>query len=159
MKTKLNLISLWCFVLATGLPAGELPPVCVDSAIPAAVSSATTSGPVVAVSGIIMAINKGRKGTIATATVTVLSKDGTPVAGARVTGVWSGLTTAKGSALTNAKGRATFHSARVTQGGTFRFDLGTVTAMGASYDAEANAVTYKTIDAAETTPVVAAGEE
>jgi|GEM_PF-5243519 len=95
---------------------------------------AATSNLKVSVSDIAMSTNLSRKGIVATATVTILNSDGTPVGGALVTGCWSGLTTANASALTNHQGRATFHSARVTSAGTFDFDLGNVSAAGASYD-------------------------
>ena len=99
----------------------------------------------VAVSSIVLTTSQSQQGTAATATVMVVDQSGAPVAGARVTGSWSGLTTAQGSALTNQKGLATFHSIRAKDKGTFVFDLGTVSAMGAVYDASLNAKTHEAI--------------
>ena len=101
----------------------------------------------VSVSDIAMSTSLSRKGIVASATVTILNSDGTPVGGALVTGSWSGLTTANASALTNRQGRATFHSSRVTSAGTFDFDLGSVSAAGASYDPAHNLKSHDSIAA------------
>lgn len=99
----------------------------------------------VSVSDIVLTTSQTQQGTTATATITVLDQAGAPVVGARVTGSWTGLTSAQGSALTNQKGRATFHSTRTQDKGTFVFDLGTVSAMGATYDAALNAKSHASI--------------
>ncbi len=99
----------------------------------------------VSVAKLVLTTSQSQQGTAATATVTVLDQAGTPVAGARVTGSWSGLTTSEGHALTNQKGRATFHSARSKDKGVFVFDLGTVDAMGASYNASSNVQSHDSI--------------
>ena len=108
---------------------------------------AATSNLRVSVSDIAMSTSLSPKGIVATATITILNSDGALVAGALVTGGWSGLTTANGSALTNRQGRATFHSARVTSAGTFDFDLGSVSAAGASYDPAHNLKSHDSIAA------------
>ncbi len=99
----------------------------------------------VSVSDIVLTTSQTQQGTTATATITVLDQAGAPVVGARVTGSWTGLTSAQGSALTNQKGRATFHSTRTKDKGTFVFDLGTVSAMGTTYDAALNAKSHDSI--------------
>ena len=120
-------------------------PAPIASPTPAAVASSAITGPQVAVFSIAMSTSESQQGTAATATVTVLNRAGRPIAGARVTGTWSGLTTTRGSALTNAQGRATFHSARVKDKGTFIFDVGTVNAMDATYNAALNAKSHDSI--------------
>ncbi|MDB6140444.1 MAG: carbohydrate-binding protein [Verrucomicrobiaceae bacterium] len=107
----------------------------------------------VSVSSIVLATNQNQQGTTASATVTILDRSGAPIIGARVTGFWSGLTSAQGSALTNQKGRATFHSTRTKDKGTFVFDLGTVSAMGATYDAGLNAKSHDSINSIGITEV------
>ncbi|MDB6074753.1 MAG: carbohydrate-binding protein [Verrucomicrobiaceae bacterium] len=100
----------------------------------------------VSVSDLVLTTSQTQQGTTATATITVVDQAGAPVVGARVTGSWTGLTTAQGSALTNQKGRATFHSTRSKDKGTFVFNLGTVSAMGATYEAALNAKTRESVD-------------
>ena len=137
--------TLWSAVQAASAGSPETGTV----SAPVTFVTATSPSPEhkVSVSGIAMTTNLSRAGTIATATITILNNDGSPVAGALVTGAWSGLTTSSGSALTNRQGRATFHSARVTAAGTFSFDLGSVTAAGASYDAARNLKVHDSISA------------
>ena len=108
--------------------------------------AAPTSGPQVAVFSIAMATSQSQQGTSASATVTVLDRAGLPVAGAHVTGSWSGLTASKGSALTNRQGRATFHSARSSDQGAFVFDIGSIAAAGASYNAALNAKSHESVN-------------
>ena len=118
-----------------------------SAAAPVLLATATVVSPdqKVSVSDMAMTTNRGPAGTIATATITIRNNDGSPVAGALVTGAWSGLTTSSGRALTNRQGRATFHSARATAAGTFSFDLGSVTVAGASYDAARNLKVHDSI--------------
>ena len=99
----------------------------------------------VAVSGIAMGTSQSQQGTSATATVVVTDKAGQPISGALVTGNWSGLTTSKGSGLTNRQGRATFHSARTLGQGTFVFNVATVAAAGATYNAALNTKSHESV--------------
>ena len=132
--------SALCFVLLSHplAMAEDAPPV-----QPVAISPAPM--PEVAVFSIAMNTRQSERGTIATATVTVMDRSGAPVPGAMVTGAWTGLTSSKGSALTNRKGKATFHSSRSHDQGAFVFDVVTIKAADAVYNAALNAKSHDSI--------------
>jgi len=74
--------------------------------------------------------------TDSTAKVTVRDGTGTLVAGATVSGTWSGVVSGSSSAVTNASGEAEFQSARVRAptGGTFTFTVTNVALSGYTYN-------------------------
>ena len=76
------------------------------------VNPASTGG-TLHISGINMALKYAGKNVSATATVTIVDRDGTPVAGAVVSGVWSGLTNDSDSGMTGTFGQVTLESNKV----------------------------------------------
>lgn len=91
---------------------------------------------VMRVTDIAMSLSSTR--TRAYADVMVKDAQGRPVAGARVTGNWSGLTTATGRVTTNTKGVARFTSGTSSATGSFIFTVAGMTLTGAIYDAALN---------------------
>jgi PKD repeat protein len=86
--------------------------------------------------------NQGRGFKSGVATVTILDNLGTPVAGATVTGDFSGKTNETGlTAVTDAAGQATFTSGSVKGGGEWCFEVTGVTHATLTYDNALNAVT------------------
>jgi PKD repeat protein len=85
--------------------------------------------------------------TDATATVTVRDGVGVPVAGATVSGAWSGAVGGSASAVTNSSGVATIRSARIraSNGSTFAFTVNGISVSGYTYNAAANAETSDSI--------------
>jgi serralysin len=81
----------------------------------------------------------------ARATVTVRDGNGQPVAGAVVTGQWSGLVSGSGSGTTNASGVATIDSPKSKKAGSTTFTVTTVTKAGNSYDASRNVASSVTV--------------
>ena len=75
------------------------------------------------VSAIRMAVKASGSYKYAMATVTLVNTSNAPVAGATVSGYWSGLTTNSGSAKTDTKGQVTFRSNAVAKGATGTFTL------------------------------------
>lgn len=83
---------------------------------------------------------------IATAAVKVVDSAGLPVAGAVVTGSWSGLVTATGvTATTASSGVATFTSAPSKKTGSFTFAVTSVARSGYSYASGTNTETMDSI--------------
>jgi hypothetical protein len=115
----------------------------VTSSVTVTVSAAAT--PTVHVKAIAMSISKTKRGTAASATVTIVNNNGAVVSGATVSGSWSGLTTSSASGLTSSTGKVKFTSARTTSSGTFTFTVNTVTASGYTYLATQNAATSGSI--------------
>ncbi len=79
------------------------------------------------------------------AVVTVRDSSGNPVAGATVTGTWSGLTTGSAGAVTSGTGAATFTSAYTRSRGTFIFTVTGVTLAGYVYNPALNTETSDSI--------------
>src|SRR3569623_752119 len=128
-----------CLFLA-GLPAAFA-----EDAAPVQPVVSAAPKPEIAVFSIAMNTRHSERGTVATATVTVLDRSGAPVPGAMVTGSWTGLTSSQNSALTNRKGKATFHSTRSHDQGDFVFDVVTIKAAEAVYNAALNAKSHDSI--------------
>lgn len=98
------------------------------------------------VASIAMSYSTNRRGTsTASAVVTVRDESGKAVSGATVTGSWSGLASANGTATTNRKGQASFKSPSVKGGGTFFFTVTGVTASGFGYDSGLNVETTDSV--------------
>ncbi|WP_157269760.1 PKD domain-containing protein [Azohydromonas aeria] len=88
-----------------------------------------------------LTVNKGGNAN-ASARVKVVDSNGLPVAGAVVTGAWSGLVSASGvTATTDASGVAAFTSASSKKSGSFVFAVTNVARSGYSYAAGANTET------------------
>jgi len=86
--------------------------------------------------------------TSAVATVSIVDANGAPVAGATVSGYWSGATSDSDSGTTDAAGRVTLVSdgvRRPSSGTTFTFTVRDVTLSGWTYDPDANAETRDSI--------------
>jgi PKD repeat protein len=99
----------------------------------------------VIVSGIDMAIETAKSGNVATATVTVEKADrSATVAGATVTGQWSGLSGGTSTGVTDGNGDVTLTSGKNKKSGLFTFTVTNVTKNGYAYD-EDNSVTEKSI--------------
>ncbi|MBL8481507.1 MAG: PKD domain-containing protein [Rhodocyclaceae bacterium] len=77
-------------------------------------------------------------GVRATARMTVVNANGTPVKGATVTGVWSGTVSGTGSAVTYSTGVASVTSSQTTTRGTMTFTITDITLSGYSYDSLGN---------------------
>ena len=97
------------------------------------------------VSNIAMNKSTSRKGTTATATVTVKNSNGSVVPNATVTGSWSGVVSSTSSSTTDRRGQANFGSARINSAGTEFFTVTNITANGGTYDATKNAETTDSI--------------
>jgi hypothetical protein len=79
------------------------------------------------------------------AAVQVLNGSGVPVAGATVTGRWSGLTSGTVSGVTNSSGVVSFASATTRNLGTFVFTVTGATLAGHQYDSTLNVETSDSI--------------
>lgn len=110
-----------------------------------------TANPAVApaplhVASIAMSRTLTAKSASATARVRVVDAAGRAVAGATVSGSWSGLVAGSGSAVSDGDGVATFVSpATAARAGTFVFTVGGVALAGYGYDAAANGETSDAI--------------
>ncbi|OGB00094.1 MAG: hypothetical protein A3E25_18940 [Burkholderiales bacterium RIFCSPHIGHO2_12_FULL_69_20] len=98
----------------------------------------TVDAPVVVqsmrVADIAMALKLARNGSAtATAAVKVLDANGLPVAGASVSGSWSGLVARSSKVTTDSAGVARFTSPSSRSRGTFRFTVNSVVRSGYSY--------------------------
>jgi hypothetical protein len=102
------------------------------------------SSTVMHVQSIVMAL--ASRNAQATAKVTVLDGTGKPVAGATVTGKWSGLVAnGDGSKTTASDGTALFYSGRSSSPGTFTFCVTGVSKTGLTYDASINGETCDSV--------------
>ena len=85
-------------------------------------------------------------GPYAQATVSIQRSNGAPVAGATVTGTWSGLVSGSASGVTDADGRVAFKSKRVAKkSGTITFRVTNVTASGLTYSPSSNVATQGSV--------------
>ena len=99
------------------------------------------------VSAINMSVQrKGRSSNVAAgAVVFIVDESGSPVAGATVSGSWSGATTGSQTATTDQSGAAAFTSGSAKAGGTFTFSVTDVAKTGYQYDAASNVETSDSV--------------
>jgi thermitase len=114
-------------------------------------TASTTTGAAPAkqmhIAGISMSLS-GSSYVRATAVITVVDANGTPVSSARVYGHWSVATTDSDSATTNTSGRATVYSNSVyrpASGKTYVFTVDRITRSGWTYNPAANIITSNSI--------------
>lgn len=100
---------------------------------------------VIYVSGISITKSTSKRGTQASATVTVKDGTGKVKSGVTVSGSWSGLTSGNVTGTTNTKGQVTFKSALTNNSGTFTFTVTNLTSSGFTYDPSRNATTSASI--------------
>jgi PKD repeat protein len=100
------------------------------------------------VAAITMSLSTTRNGKAASAMVTVNDGNGAAVAGATVSGSWSGLTTANVSGKTGTAGTVKFTSARIktTTLSTFTFTVTNISLSGYTYSLNQNAVSSGSIN-------------
>lgn len=100
------------------------------------------------VSSITMALKKVGNYTYALATITIVDGAGTPVAGAKVSGHWSGATSDSDIGTTNSSGQVTVQSNQVKRapsGTPFTFTVDNVTLSGWVYNSAVNVATSGSI--------------
>jgi len=100
------------------------------------------------VAGIVMSLKKTGPNVNAVATVTVVNGAGVPVAGATVSGRWSGRTSDSDVGTTDTLGRVTLQSNKVKNppsGTTFNFTVTNVVKSGWTYNSDDNAETTDSI--------------
>ena len=107
--------------------------------------SAAAPPPTVRVADIAMSVAKSGSLNVGVAAVKVVNGQGAVVAGATVSGTWSGLATGSGSVTTNASGIAGFSSAASGGVGSFVFTVTGVTINGYTYTPAANTETSDSI--------------
>jgi serralysin len=101
---------------------------------------------IVYIGGIAMQAVPAGGGSYAQATVSIQRPNGAPVAGATVTGTWSGLVTGSASGVTDANGRVVFKSKKVARkSGTITFRVTNVTASGLTYSPSSNVATQGSV--------------
>ncbi len=110
------------------------------------VINATSPAPKIYVDSIAMnlALNRNRV-TYAQAKVTVKDVNGAVIAGATVSGTWSGIVSGSKSAVTSAAGVAVLDSPTSKKAGTFKYTVTGITAPGFVYDATLNKMTTNSI--------------
>jgi thermitase len=120
-----------------------------NEGLKSAESSGTTSeASKMHVASITMALKKVGNYTYALATVTIVDAAGKAVAGAKVSGHWSGATNDSDTGTTNSSGQVTVQSNRVRKapsGTTFTFTVDNVTLSGWVYDSATNVETSDSI--------------
>lgn len=122
-----------------------------NESAPSNTASATTlPAPVqtMHVASITMALKKAGLNTSARATVTIVDAAGHPVAGATVSGHWSGATSDSDAGLTNSGGQVTLESNKLKKppsGTTFTFTVDNVVLSGWTYNPSANVETSDSI--------------
>ncbi len=99
----------------------------------------------VRVQSITLATSSTKLGTKATATVKVTNASGKIVAGAKVTGVWSGLVNGNATGTTGSTGIVKFTSPITKSRGTFTFTVTGISVSGYSYDQSKNIETSDSI--------------
>jgi hypothetical protein len=100
------------------------------------------------IQSITMALKKTGLYTYALATITVVDANDKPVAGATVSGHWSGATTDSDTGTTNGTGQVTVQSngvRRARSGTTFTFTVDNVALTGWTYDSANNVETFDSI--------------
>ena len=105
------------------------------------ISVSPGAAPAIRVEKIGMSLSIKRSGTRATANVTITDVNGKLISGAAVSGTWSGVVSATGTATTGATGLAKFTSPSTKSRGTFTFTVTGVTLSGSVYDAAQNKLT------------------
>lgn len=99
----------------------------------------------VRVDSITLTTSSNRLGTKASATVKVTNTSGKIVAGAKVTGVWSGVVNGNATGTTGSTGTVKFTSPNTKSRGTFTFTVTGITVSGYSYDQTQNKETSDSI--------------
>lgn len=108
--------------------------------------SITSAQPKVAVDSIVMNLATNRNGqAYAQARVTVKDTNGNVIAGATVSGSWSGIVIGGASAATASTGVATINSPATRKAGTFRYTVSGIVAPGYAYDATLNKMSSNAI--------------
>ncbi|MCA0239310.1 MAG: PKD domain-containing protein [Proteobacteria bacterium] len=107
--------------------------------------SAAAPPPTVRVADIAMSVAKSGSLNVGVAAVKVVNGQGAAIAGATVSGTWSGLATGSGSVTTNGSGVASFTSAASGGVGSFVFTVTGVTINGYTYTPAANTETSDSI--------------
>lgn len=79
--------------------------------------------PSMRIDDITISIKGGKRGATATAAVTVRDGDGNPVAGASLSGTWSGVVSGSASGVTGSNGTANIRSPKSSGSGTFTFTV------------------------------------
>ena len=100
------------------------------------------------VASITMALKNAGGSTYALATITIVDAAGKPVAGAKLSGHWSGATNDSDTGTTNSSGQVMVQSNSVRRppsGTTFTFTVDNVSLSGWTYDSAANVVTSNSI--------------
>jgi hypothetical protein len=97
------------------------------------------------VNAIDISLTNNRRKTTAHASVMVLDDTGSPVAGAEVSGSWSGVTRGSDTVVTDANGYATISSAPTNKSGTARFAVQTIACSGYTYASSMNIETTDSI--------------
>jgi serralysin len=97
------------------------------------------------VGNIAMTLVTSNAGTSARATVRIVNASNQPIAGATVTGNWTGLAKSTSTAATDANGYAVLTSRASKKKGTFTITITGVTRSGYTYNASANVETTKSI--------------
>ncbi|MES2468896.1 MAG: PKD domain-containing protein [Verrucomicrobiota bacterium] len=97
------------------------------------------------VSNIAMSKTVSKRGTQASAVVTIKDAAGNLKSNASVTGTWSGLTSGTSTVKTGSTGTAKFSSALTKNAGTFTFKVTGVVLGGSAYDASLNLETTDSI--------------
>ena len=92
-----------------------------------------------------MALVEENGGTRASAKVTVVDADGLAVAGANLTGTWSGVVSGCRSGATLADGTVTLTSKKTGQSGVYSFTVAGLWADGCTYDPQRNVETTDSI--------------
>jgi len=94
------------------------------------------------VAAIVMALQKTGSSTAASATVTIVDNNGSPVRSAAVSGTWSGLTSGSSSGTTSKTGTVKLTSKSVRNAhGTFTFTVTSVSRSGYTYNPAGNVET------------------
>lgn len=96
------------------------------------------------VASIVLSLKQAGPNATAKALVTIVDANGSPVAGATVSGTFSGDVSGSGSAVTTSTGVATFELKKKASVSTFTFCVNNVTLSGWTYDSSANVETCDT---------------
>jgi PKD repeat protein len=112
---------------------------------------------IIFVAAIDMTLAGGRGGMRAQAAVRIMDAGGAAVAGATVTGKWTGVVTGTSTGTTGPDGTATVVSKRTKTPGRYVFTVTNVLAKGCTYAPERNVETSDVIDSSGTSSASTAG--
>lgn len=90
------------------------------------------------ISSLVMSLTSNKSGTLAYAKVTIVDQNGAALAGATVTGFWSGVVSGTSSGTTTTAGTATLKSPKTRSSGTFTFTVTNVSLSGYTYNPASN---------------------